>query len=326
MRFALVGAAGYVAPRHLEAIRDLGHEVVAVADPHDSVGVLDRYFPAAAYYPDLESLIDDLRAGRGALDFVSICSPNDLHEHHIRLSLEAGAHAICEKPLVLDPAGLDRLERVEHASGRRVFGVLQLRHHERLLELRRRLLDPSNHSAEPHHVVMTYVTPRGAWYRDSWKGDPSRSGGLAANIGVHLFDLLLWLFGGFRCSTLHSRSDVRMGGRLELQRARVDWQLSIDGTDLPDSQSPDQPFRSLRIDDTEVPFDAPPDLHRAVYRSVLDGVGLGIREVRAAVELVHRLQRDPIEEDPGSRSQLADSGYAAVDSSVLHGATKAPLQ
>ena len=293
MRFALVGAAGYVAPRHLEAIWDLGHEVVAVADPHDSVGVLDRFFPSAAYYPDLESLVGDWSDPTEPLDYVSICSPNDLHEDHVRLALEAGANAICEKPLVLDPAGLDRLHRIEQVTERRVFGIHQLRHHQTLQDLRRRLQNDRAHGTR-HRAVMTYVTPRGAWYRDSWKGDPRRSGGLAANIGVHLFDLLLWLFGGVRSIALDRRTDQHMRGRLDLEHAEVEWLLSIDEADLPRSHPAKQPLRSLRIDEVDVPFDAHPRLHHAVYRAVLAGGGLGIEDVRPAVRLVHDLQRMPI--------------------------------
>lgn len=315
MKFALVGAAGYVAPRHLEAIRDLGHQVVAVADPHDSVGVLDRFFPSAVYYPDLESLVDDWSGVAEPLDYVSICSPNDLHERHIRLALEAGAHAICEKPLVLDPAGLDRLARTELSSGRRVFGIHQLRHHETLQQLRHRLHGERT-AGTRHRVVMTYVTPRGAWYRDSWKGDPQRSGGLAANIGVHLFDLLLWFFGGVRSTHLDRRTDHHMTGRLDLEHADVEWLLSIDESDLPEFHPSDQPFRSLRIDELEVPFDAPPGLHHAVYRAVLAGDGLGIDDVRPAVQLVHELQRAP-----APSAQATDITNAATASQAMNDST-----
>jgi UDP-N-acetyl-2-amino-2-deoxyglucuronate dehydrogenase len=322
MSFAILGVAGYVAPRHLEAIRAAGHRVVAAMDPHDSVGVLDRYFPNARYFRDLagfERHLDALarRGERDRVDFVSICSPNDLHESHVRVALSRGAHAICEKPVAIEPTSLDRLADLEREAGRRVYTVLQLRHHSTLVELRRRIQGTAA-GRHRHQVVMTYVTPRGRWYHASWKGDESRSGGLGTNIGIHLFDLLLWLFGPKRRVTLHARSRTRMAGSLELERADVCWLLSIDARDLPPSHraashrtGPPRPFRSLRIDGEAIPFEAPPELHTDVYRAILDGNGLGLEAARPAVELVHTLRHAPLSPDRGSRRSHEVAATAA---------------
>lgn len=294
MNFALTGAAGYVAPRHLQAIRDTGNRLVAAVDPHDSVGILDQYFPEAAFFTEVERFdrhLEKLRRGpeEGRVHALSVCSPNHLHDAHIRLALRIGADAICEKPLVLNPWNLDVLEELEAEYGRRVWTVLQLRLHPDLVALRQRL------QAGPqrrHQVRLTYVTARGTWYRYSWKGDPQKSGGVATNIGIHLFDLLLWLFGEAQASTVHLAEPERTGGTLALEQADVQWFLSIDEADLPAGVRGAQPtFRSITVDGEEVEFSGGfRDLHTRVYEETLAGRGFGIDAARPAIELVHQIR------------------------------------
>ena len=295
--FALTGLAGYVAPRHLRAIADTGNRLVAAVDPHDSVGVLDQYFPDASFFTEVERFdrhLEKLRRGpeAGRVDWVSVCSPNHLHDAHVRLALRVGAHALCEKPLVLNPWNLDVLEELEGEYGRRVHTVLQLRVHPALVALRERLRE----SERRHAVRLTYVTSRGRWYRYSWKGDEQKSGGVATNIGIHFFDLLLWLFGGVERSAVHVAERDRMGGTLALERADVQWFLSIDAADLPGGLPDGQPtFRSITVDGDEVEFSGGfRDLHTRVYEESLAGRGFGIAEARPSIELVYALRTAPI--------------------------------
>ncbi len=295
--FALAGAAGYIAPRHLRAIRDTGNRLVAAADPHDSVGLLDSYFPDAAFFTEFERFdrhLEKLRRGPEAdrVSIVSICSPNHLHDAHIRLALRIGADAICEKPLVLNPWNLDALLGLEAETGRRVYTVLQLRVHPALRALRDALQGrvPSPGKAQ---VVLTYITARGQWYRHSWKGDAAKSGGLPTNIGIHFFDLLVWLFGSVRDVELHLNDETRTAGHLELERADVSWFLSIDPRDLPFRPEPGKKttYRSISIDGREVEFsEGFADLHTRIYEETLAGHGFGIEEARPSIELVHRLR------------------------------------
>jgi len=295
-RFALIGVAGYVAERHLKAIRDTGNSLIAALDPHDSVGVLDRYFLDVQFFREFERFdrhLEKLRqAGRGGeVEYVSICSPNYLHDAHIRLALRLGAAAICEKPLVLNPWNLDALEELEQEAGGRISTVLQLRVHPALRALRRQL------AAEPpgrrHRVSMTYVTGRGPWYHYSWKGDAERSGGLATNIGVHFFDMLLWLFGDVRRSEVHVSEPSRCAGNLELERADVTWFLSVDFHDLPFAPQPGvrTTFRSITVDGEELEFSGGfGDLHTRVYEEVLAGRGFGVADARPSIQLVHDIR------------------------------------
>jgi len=228
--FALTGAAGYVAPRHLKAIQETGSRLVAAVDPHDSVGILDQFFPDSAFFTEIERFdrhLEKLRRGplENRVHYVSVCSPNYLHDAHIRLALRVGAHVICEKPLVINPWNLDVLAELEQEYERRIFNVLQLRVHPKLIALRERL---TKNAGGRHRVRLHYVTSRGTWYRYSWKGDESRSGGIATNIGIHFFDMLIWFFGGVQSSTVRIKEAHRMGGELELERADVEWFLSID--------------------------------------------------------------------------------------------------
>ncbi|MDJ0765885.1 MAG: Gfo/Idh/MocA family oxidoreductase [Myxococcota bacterium] len=294
--FAIIGAAGYVAPRHLKAIRDTGNRLVAAADPHDSVGVLDQYFTDARYFPEIERFdrhLEKLRRKSQAdrVDYISICSPNYLHDAHVRLALRLDAHAICEKPLVIKPWNLDYLAKLEEESGRRINTVLQLRVHPAVTALKERL--ERDDRDKRRHVVLTYVTGRGNWYDVSWKGIEERSGGVAMNIGVHFFDLLLWLFGPADQVDVHTRGPRRIGGTLTLKRADVQWLLSVDFQDLPRAavQRGKTTYRSIEIDGEEVEFtEGFTDLHTAVYEKTLAGQGFGIEDARPSIELVHRIR------------------------------------
>ncbi len=292
-RFALTGIAGYVATHHLRAIRDTGNHLVAAVDPYDSVGILDSYFPEAMFFTEFERFdrhLEKLRRDGRGVHFLSVCSPNHLHDAHVRLALRLGADAICEKPLVLNPWNLDALAELEEKTGRRVYTVLQLRMHPTLVELRKKL---EKDRGSGHRVKLTYVTARGSWYRYSWKGDPHRSGGVLHNIGIHFFDLLMWLFGSAVAAGVETRDEARAGGFLLLERAQVEWFLSIHREDLPFRPEPGRPatYRSITVDGQEMEFSGGfTDLHTAVYAATLAGRGVGIEEARPSIELVHRLR------------------------------------
>ena len=288
--FAILGASGFVAPRHLRAIREAGGRLVAATDPADPpadtralLGEACLFSEGARFWEHLESL----RGGDRA-DFVSICSPNDLHEVQIRRALAVGATVVCEKPLVLDPRALDGLEVAERAAERRVFTVLQLRLHPRILAARERL--PARPPPGGHEVSLSFVTRRGPAYFASWKGIEARSGGLAMNIGVHYFDLLLWLFGAARGAAVLRRESGALEGTLDLERARVRWLLSVDEARPPPGSA--GVHRSLSVDGEQVDFTGgTEDLHASVYREILAGRGTGIAEARPSVELVDRIRR-----------------------------------
>ena len=299
-QFALVGVAGFVAPRHLKAIHDTGHRLAAAIDPHDAAGVLDRFFPEARFFTEIERFdrfLDKRRRGpeEERIGWVGVCSPNYLHDAHIRLGLRAGAHVLCEKPMVINPWNLDALETIERETGRRVFTVLQLRLHPSLVALKRELdaRPPQTRAAG----VLSYVTRRGHWYDVSWKGSEEKSGGVAMNIGIHFFDLLTWLFGAVRASAVHRREQRQMAGRLELERARVRWFLSVDGADLPPGylESGRTAFRSMTLDGREIEFsEGFTDLHTRVYDEMLAGRGFTLGDARPSIELVYRIRHDPI--------------------------------
>jgi UDP-N-acetyl-2-amino-2-deoxyglucuronate dehydrogenase len=305
LNFAITGAAGFVAPRHLKAIKDTGSRLVAAVDPHDAAGVLDRFSLDARFFTEIERFdrhLEKLRRGPESerVHYVSICSPNYLHDAHIRLALRAGAHAICEKPVVISPWNVDALTELEAETGCTVSTVLQLRLHPALVALKEKL------AAEPasarHEVCLTYITGRGPWYGVSWKGSPQRSGGLSTNIGIHFFDLLVWLFGSVAGSQTHLREDKREAGFLELERARVTWFLSTDFRDLPfhGEAGAKTTFRSITIDGDELEFtDGFTDLHTRVYEEVLAGRGFGLDVARPSVELAYRIRTDELSA-PGS--------------------------
>ena len=295
----MTGVAGFVAPRHLKAIRDTGHRLVAALDPHDAVGVLDKYGFDVRFFTETERFdrhIEKLRRGPAGerVDYISVCSPNFLHDAHIRQALRSGANVICEKPLVINPWNLDGLEDLERASGLRISTVLQLRLHPQLMALRSQLA-----TAKPkdlHDVCLTYITARGSWYDVSWKGSDEHSGGIATNIGIHFFDLLLWLFGAAGSCEVHLREPRRMAGYLELERARVRWFLSAEAADLPFVPEPGvkTTFRSITVDGREIEFsEGFTDLHTRVYQEVLAGHGFGIDQSRPSIELTHRIRQSP---------------------------------
>lgn len=309
--FALTGVAGYIAPRHLKAIEDTGHRLVAALDPSDSVGILDSCFPDCAFFTEYERFDRHLEKLKRKTEdervhYVSICSPNHLHDAHIRTALRIGADALCEKPLVLNPWNLEALQELEAETGRRVWTVLQLRVHPRLAELKHRL--DAEQAADKHDVDLTYVTARGEWYLRSWKGALEKSGGIATNIGVHFFDLLVWLFGPVERLETHVSTPRTCAGSLELARARVRWFLSIDLAHVPVERRSrgERTWRSLEMDGSEVEFSGGfADLHTEVYRRTLGGEGFGIQESRAAIEIVHRIRtQDPSGPGPDSHPLL----------------------
>lgn len=303
--FALVGAAGFVAPRHMKAIMDTGNTLVAAVDPHDSVGVLDSHFPGARFFTEIERFDRHLEKLRHespdqAVDYVSVCSPNYLHDAHARLALRVGAHAICEKPLVINPWNLDQLKAVEQDHGKRVYTVLQLRLHEQLKALKAKI--DAETSGKKHQVDLAYITRRGQWYNTSWKGDLERSGGVAMNIGIHFFDMLMWLYGKPESTAMHLRDDRRMAGSLELEKANVRWFLSIDAEDLPAAvkEKGGHAYRSITADGQEIEMSAGfTDLHTRVYEDVLAGGGFSIDDARPAVELVYDIRKQDMTDNAG---------------------------
>lgn len=304
--FAVTGVGGYIAPRHLRAIRDTGNRLIAAVDPKDSVGLLDQYAFDVRFFTEFERFdrhLEKLRRGPedGRVHYLSICAPNYLHDAHCRAALRVGADAICEKPLVINPWNLDPLEELEQETGRRIYNILQLRVHPKLVELRERLL--RERTGRQREVVLTYVTARGGWYHTSWKGQPEKSGGVATNIGIHFFDLLLWLFGPAGEARVHHADPQRMAGFLELEHARVSWYLSVDVRDLPFDAEPGKrtTYRSITVDGEELEFtEGFADLHTRVYEGILGGGGFGIADARPSITLVHRLRTAPVTSaDPG---------------------------
>ena len=300
MNFAMTGVAGFVAPRHLKAIKDTGNRLVAALDPHDAVGILDKYAFDVRFFRETERFerhLDKLRRGQpqDRVDYVAVCSPNYLHDAHIRLALRNGANVLCEKPLVINPWNLDAIADLERESGRKVSTVLQLRLHPQLIALRDKLAAET--PKDLHDVSLTYITARGNWYDVSWKGSDEHSGGLVTNIGIHFFDLLIWLFGGVSGCEVHMREPRRMSGVLRLARARVKWFLSADSTDLPFPPEPGTKttFRSITVDGHEVEFsEGFADLHTRVYQEVLAGRGFGVDDSRPSIELTHRIRQTPV--------------------------------
>ncbi len=298
--FAITGVAGYIAPRHLKAVHDTGNRLVAATDPHDAVGILDRFAFDCRFFTEFERFdrhLEKLRRGPADqhVHYVSVCSPNYLHDAHIRLALRVGAHAICEKPLVINPWNLDALEELEQETGCRVFTILQLRVHPQLVALRERL---RAETGKRHSVRLTYITARGGWYHVSWKGHDDRSGGIVTNIGIHFFDLITWLFGPVRRSVVHLREPQRAAGVLDLERADVQWYLSTDSSDLPFTPQPGvkTTFRSITVDEHEVEFsEGFTDLHTRVYEEVLAGRGFGIADARPSVELTAQIRQAAVE-------------------------------
>lgn len=301
--FAVIGIAGFVAPRHLTAIKDTGNRLVAATDPNDSVGILDRYSFEVRFFREIERFdrfLERLKRGseESRVHYVTVCSPNYLHDAHVRLALRTGADAICEKPLVINPWNLDALEELEQETGQRVYTILQLRLHPALVALKEQLAQETER--RKREVTLTYITARGSWYDVSWKGSEERSGGVAANIGIHFFDMLIWLFGGVQRSEVHLRETRRMGGLLELENATVRWFLSVESGDLPFPVQPGvrMTYRSITVDGAELEFtEGFADLHTRVYERTLAGQGFGIADARPAIELVHQIRTDALASD-----------------------------
>lgn len=292
--FALIGAAGYIAPRHQKAIKDTENQLVSAFDKFDSVGIMDSFFPKADFFTEFERFdrhVDKLRRSGRPVDYVSICSPNYLHDAHIRFGLRSGMHVICEKPLVLNPWNIDGLAEMEAETGKRVNNILQLRLHPTLIALKNRIDNgPAN---KVYDIDLSYITSRGKWYNVSWKGDEAKSGGIATNIGVHFFDMLIWIFGSVRKNLVHVREADKAAGYLELERARVRWFLSTDYQTLPEAvkSANKQTHRSLQIEGEEIEFsDGFTDLHTRSYEQILAGQGFGLNDVYPCIETVAHIR------------------------------------
>lgn len=300
-KFALVGAAGYIAPRHMKAIKETGHNLVAAMDTNDSVGIIDSYFPNANFFTEFERFdrhIDLLRREKkaDAVDFMSICSPNYLHDAHIRFALRSGADAICEKPLVLHPENIDGLQQIEKDTGRTVNTILQLRVHPSIIALRDKIHNEQR--STKHDVDLSYITSRGHWYLQSWKGDASKSGGIATNIGVHFYDMLHFVFGDLQENVVYRSDDTTASGYLEYEKARVRWFLSIDYQHVPQSAKAQgqRTYRSITVDGEEVEFSGGfTDLHNKSYEEILAGRGFGLEENRVAIETVAHIRQADIQ-------------------------------
>lgn len=294
LNFALIGAAGYIAPRHLKAIRETGNNLVAALDPFDSVGILDSFFPDCRFFTEFEQFechVDGLKETEKKVGFVSICSPNYLHSAHIRFGLRHGCDVICEKPSVLEPGDLDLLGKLAAGSGKKVYNILQLRLHPVIISLKEKI--ENEESSRIHDIDLTYITSRGNWYHASWKGDTAKSGGVATNIGVHFYDMLCWIFGEPSLSIVHRADQEKVSGYLEFRKARVRYFLSINYDSIPENirMTGKRTYRSLKMDGEEVEFsEGFTDLHTESYRQILDGKGYTLEETRQAIEIVYRIR------------------------------------
>ncbi|HOE24633.1 MAG TPA: Gfo/Idh/MocA family oxidoreductase [Bacteroidales bacterium] len=296
--FGLIGIAGYIAERHLKAIKDTGNRLLASLDKFDCVGKIDNYFPESDFFVEYERFdrhIDKLKRTGVQLDYVSICSPNYLHDSHIRFALRHQADAICEKPVVLNPWNIDALQEIEKETGRHIFNILQLRYHPVILNLRERIMAlPKNRK---HDIDLTYITSRGNWYHISWKGDINKSGGIATNIGVHFFDMLGWIFGPVVSNRVHLLERDKASGYLELENARVRWFLSIDWNDLPDEvkENGKRTYRHITVNNEELEFsEGFTDLHTITYREILGGNGYGLEDARQGIEIVYQIRNSAL--------------------------------
>ena len=294
--FALIGAGGYVAPKHMKAIKDTGNNLVAALDNSDSVGILDSFSFNVDFFTEFERF--DRHAEKlkrlgeeKRIHYVSICSPNYLHDAHIRFALRIGADAICEKPLVLNPWNLDALADIEKETGKKIYNILQLRVHPAIIALKERI--EKTLPSQKSDIILTYITSRGKWYLHSWKGDIKKSGGIATNIGVHFFDMLIWIFGKVLHNEVHITDEKKMAGFMELEKANVRWFLSTDKDDLPEAVRIDgkTTFRSITVDGKEIEFSGGfTDLHTMVYKDILSGGGFGIEAAWPSMNLVHEIR------------------------------------
>ena len=291
--FALIGAAGYIAPRHMKAISETGNDLIAAMDPSDSVGILDRYFPNTSFFTEFERFdrhLYKLKSKSQKIDFLSVCTPNHLHDAHIRYGLRLGADVICEKPLVLNSWNLDNLITLEKESGKKIYNILQLRHHPTLVALKEKI----KNSDKIHQVDLSYITSRGKWYYASWKGDINKSGGVATNIGIHFFDLLSWLFGENHASEVHVHTHDRAAGYLEFDKAKVKWFVSINDKTLPEviTDSGATSFRSLDIDGEEIDLSYNfEQLHTESYKAILEGKGFSIEDCKPSIKIASDIRK-----------------------------------
>lgn len=307
LTFALLGAAGYVAPRHMRAIQAIGGELKAAFDPNDSVGIIDNYFPEASFFVEFERFdryLDKLRGRGEKIDYLSICSPNHLHDAHCRFALRSDVDAICEKPLVLNPWNIDALAKIEAETGRRISTIMQLRFHPAIQALKSKI---ETSTKNEFAVDLTYIAARGPWYHVSWKGDEQKSGGIGTNIGVHFFDALVHLFGPASANIAHLRDQNRAAGFLVCGRASIRWFLSVDRNDLPGSAGGNSAYRSLVLDGEEIEFsDGFTDLHALSYEEILAGRGFGLDTVRPSIDIVSAFRTARIEPFRGERHPLVN--------------------
>ena len=292
--FALIGAAGYIAPRHLKAIKDTGNNLVAALDPFDSVGIMDSYFPNSDFFTEYERFdrhIEKIKRSGTNLDYVSICTPNYLHDAHMRFGLNNGADVICEKPIVLNPWNIDALQEKEKETGQKIYNILQLRLHQSVIDLKNKI--DNGPKGKIYDVDLAYLTSRGHWYYTSWKGDMHKSGGIATNIGVHFFDMLGWIFGDVKKNTVHLHTHDRAAGYLEFEKARVRWFLSINYNTIPEEVKASglRTYRAINIGDDTFEFSGGfTELHTRSYEHVLEGKGFGLNESKQAINIVHEIR------------------------------------
>lgn len=307
--FALLGVAGYIAPRHLEAIKTTGNNLIAAYDKFDSVGIMDSYFPDADFFTEFERFdrhLEKLKYEGKDVDYFSICTPNYLHDAHIRSALRRGADAICEKPLVLNPWNLDALDFIEKETGKKVYNILQLRLHPDIIALKKKV---EANPGKKYDIDLSYITSRGNWYHYSWKGDMSKSGGVATNIGIHFFDMLGWIFGGVKRNVLHHSENDAMSGFMELENANVRWFLSINYNHLSEKLKNEgkRTYRSITVDGEEIEFSGGfTDLHIKSYEEILKGKGFGLEEARPSIEIVHELRNAKVQPAGDMRHSFLD--------------------
>jgi UDP-N-acetyl-2-amino-2-deoxyglucuronate dehydrogenase len=299
--FALIGAAGYIAPRHMKAIKETGNNLVAALDKNDSVGIIDSHFPEADFFTEYERFdrhVDLLKRSGTKIDYVSIASPNYLHDSHIRFALRNDAHAICEKPLVLNPHNIDALKVVQEETGKQVYNILQLRLHQSIIDLKSYVAaEIAKNPEKVFDVDLTYLTSRGHWYFTSWKGDDNKSGGIATNIGVHFYDMLGWVFGGLVKNEAHLKQEDVNAGYLEFKHAKVRWFLSVNYDYIPEDikAAGQRTYRSITVDGDEIEFSGGfTDLHTKSYEHILTGGGFGLEEARKSIEIVSEIRNQQI--------------------------------
>ncbi len=311
--FALIGLGGYIAPRHLKAIKETGNNLIAALDPNDSVGLIDSYFPESPFFVEFERFdrhIDKLKREGNLLNYTSICSPNYLHDSHIRFALRWGSNAICEKPLVLNPWNLDALRSIEKETGKRIFNILQLRLHPSIIALKNKIEESK--TDKKHEIDLTYITSRGRWYHISWKGDIQKSGGIATNIGIHFFDMLIWIFGPVQSNTVHLMKPDKASGYIELENARVRWYLSLDYNDIPKEikEKDQRTYRSITVDGEEIEFSGGfTDLHTESYKHILKGEGFGIEDAQASIDTVYTIRNTSPNNQSGEQHPFVNTKF-----------------